>query len=191
MPSFVDFVVPLLNHLLERESWATQRLQPFAGQTAHIAGLPFALSMTVDDAGMFRAGGGDVDPQVTIELPADALFRMLADPASVFSAARLSGAASFAETLAFVFRNLRWDYEADLAAVIGDIPARRAARVLADGLAWQRSVAERLGRNAAEFATEEAALVTPGRDLARFAREVDQLRDDLARLEKRVARISA
>jgi ubiquinone biosynthesis protein UbiJ len=187
MPAFVDFVVPLLNHLLERESWARDRLQPFAGQAACIGGLPFALTMRVTDSGMFMPAAAGEEAAVTIELPADAPFRLLTDPSSVFGAARLSGAANFAETLAFVFRNLRWDYEADLAAVVGDIPAHRLARTLADGLAWQRSAAERLGRNAAEFATEEAGLVTPARDLAEFAQAVDQLRDDLARLEKRIS----
>lgn len=187
MPAFVDFVVPLLNHLLERERWAGERLRPFAGQSACIGGLPFALTMSVTDTGMFMPAVAGEEAAVTIELPADAPFRLLIDPSSVFGAARLSGAANFAETLAFVFRNLRWDYEADLAAVLGDIPAHRLARTLGDGLAWQRSAAERLGRNAAEFATEEAGLVTPARDLAQFAQAVDQLRDDLARLEKRIA----
>jgi ubiquinone biosynthesis protein UbiJ len=191
LPSFVDFIVPLLNHLLERETWARQRLQPFAGQTACIGGLPFALNMTVSDAGLFRAGAADAEAAVTIELPADAPFRVLADPSSIFAAARLTGAANFAETLAFVFRNLRWDYEADLAALVGDIPARRLAQSLVAGFAWQRAAAERLGRNAAEFATEEAGLVAPARDLAQFAGAVDELRDDLARLEKRVARLTS
>ena len=191
MSSFVDFVVPLLNHLLARENWARERLLPFAGQVACIEGLPFPLTMTVSDTGIFRSAGADAEAAVTIALPADAPFRLLNDPSSIFGAARLSGAANFAETLAFVFRNLRWDYEADLAAVIGDIPAHRLAKTLADGVAWQRSAAERLGRNAAEFATEEAGLVTPARDLAQFARAVDQLRDDLARLEKRVSRLAA
>jgi ubiquinone biosynthesis accessory factor UbiJ len=191
MPSLVDFIVPLLNHLLERENWGRQRLLPFAGQAACIAGLPFALTMTVSDSGIFRPAGADEEAAVTIELPTDAPFRMLGDPSSVFAAARLSGAANFAETLAFVFRNLRWDYEADLAAIIGDIPGRRLAKALADGLAWHRSAAQRLGMNAAEFATEEAQLVTSRRDLMEFARAVDQVRDDLARLEKRISRLAS
>lgn len=190
MPSMVNAVVPLLNHLLEREDWARQRLLPFAGQVVRIEGLPFTLNLSVGDSGVFRATGADDTAAVTIALPGDAPLRMLGDPSSLFGAARLSGPANFAETLAFVFRNLRWDYEADLAAVIGDIPARRLARSLAGGLAWQRSAAERLGRNAAEFATEEGGLVTPARDLAQFAQAVDQLRDDLARLEKRISRLA-
>ena len=189
MPSLVDVFIPLLNHLLEREDWARQRLKPCSTQTVHIEGGPVKLTMTVDELGAFRPGAPDEMAAVTITLPSDAPFRMLFDPSSIFGAARITGAASFAETLAFVFRNLRWDYEADLAVIIGDIPAHRLSRLLAEGVAWQRSAAMRLGLNAAEFATEESGLVTSARDLTRFGREVDQLRDDAARLEKRISRL--
>ena len=189
MPSLVDVFIPLLNHLLEREDWARQRLKPYSAQTVHIEGGPVKLTMTVDELGAFRPGAPDEMAAVTITLPSDAPFRMLSDPSSIFGAARITGAASFAETLAFVFRNLRWDYEADLAGIIGDIPAHRVSRLLAEGVAWQRSAAMRLGLNAAEFATEESGLVTSARDLTRFGREVDQLRDDAARLEKRISRL--
>jgi ubiquinone biosynthesis protein UbiJ len=182
-------VIPLLNHLLEREDWARQRLQAFSGQTAQIEGGPIQLVMTVDDTGIFRAATLKEVPTVTISFGAEAPIKLLTEPASLFASARLTGAANFAETLAFVFRNLRWDYEADLAGVIGDIPARRLARLLADGVNWHRSAAQRAGANIAEYATEESALVTPGRDLVSFANEVDRLRDDLARLEKRVSRL--
>ena len=189
MPSLVDVFIPLLNHLLEREDWARQRLKPYSTQTVRIEGGPVKLTMTVDELGAFRPGAPDEMAAVTITLPSDAPFRMLFDPSSIFGAARITGAASFAETLAFVFRNLRWDYEADLAGIIGDIPAHRLSRLLAEGAAWQRSAAMRLGLNAAEFATEESGLVTSARDLTRFGREVDQLRDDAARLEKRISRL--
>jgi ubiquinone biosynthesis protein UbiJ len=188
-PSLVDLFVPLLNHLLAREDWARQRLQPYNAQTARIEGGPVQLTMTVDELGAFRPGKPDEVAAVTITLPSDAPFRMLTDPASILGAARITGAASFAETLAFVFRNLRWDYEADLAGIIGDIPAHRISRLLAEGVAWQQSAARKLGMNAAEFATEESGLVTSARELSRFAQDVDQLRDDAARLEKRISRL--
>ena len=189
MPSLVDMVVPLLNHLLAREDWARQRLQPYIAQTACIDGGPVRLTMTVDELGTFRLSKPEEVAAVTITLPSDAPFRMLSDPSSIFGAARITGAASFAETLAFVFRNLRWDYEGDLAGIIGDIPAHRISRLLAEGVAWQRSAARKLGLNATEFATEESGLVTSARELTRFGQDVDKLRDDVARLEKRISRL--
>ena len=182
-------VVPLLNHLLERDDWARQRLHPFSGQTAQIEGGPINLVMTVDDTGLFRAAKPEEAPTVTISFGPEAPVKLLTEPAALFASARLSGAANFAETLAFVFRNLRWDYEADLAGVIGDIPAHRLARLLADGVNWHRSATQRLGSNVGEYATEESGLVTSARDLLNFGNEIDRLRDDLARLEKRVSKL--
>lgn len=191
MPTFADILVPLLNHLLEHEAWARQRLIPFQAQTACIEGGPVQLTLTVDERGTFQPGKPDETVAVTISLPSDTPFKLLSDPSGVFGAARITGAASFAEALAFVFRNLRWDYEADLAGIFGDIPARRIARLLAEGASWHHSAVQRLGLNAAEFATEEAGLVTSAQDLGRFAREVDQVRDDTARLEKRISKLKA
>ncbi len=187
MPSLADVFVPLLNHLLTQEAWARQRLMPYSGQAATIEGGPVKLTMTVDESGGFRPSGTEEEATVIISLPDDAPFKMLVDPSSIFGSARLSGAANFAETLAFVFRNLRWDYEADLAGIIGDVPGRRLARMLTDGAAWHRSLAQRLGQNAAEYATEESGLVSSGRDIVQFGRAVDELRNDVARLEKRIA----
>jgi ubiquinone biosynthesis protein UbiJ len=190
MAALVDLLVPVLNHLLAHEGWARQRLEPYAGQTFRIEGGPVPLPMTVTESGSLRSANSDESPSVTIAFPADAPLRLLYDAASVLASARLTGAASFAEALAFVFRNLRWDFEADLAGLVGDIPAHRIARVLGEGFAWQRSTLQRLGSNLAEFATEESALVTRASEVDLFCADVDRLRDDLARLEKRISRLS-
>lgn len=187
MPAIESLVVSLLNRLLEYEAWPRQRLLPYSGQTATIEGGPLHIALTVDDGGLFSLASPGCPSDVTISFGTDAPFKLLADPASVFTSARLTGAASFAEALGFVFRNLRWDYEGDIAGIIGDIPARRMARFFADGIAWHRSALGRLGANLKEYATDESALLTSGRDITQFCDAVDLLRDDLARLEKRLA----
>jgi ubiquinone biosynthesis protein UbiJ len=191
MTAVTDLVVSVVNHLLGTEDWARQRLAPFAGQAFRIEGGPLRLELSIADEGWIAAAELAEAPLVEIRFTQEALTEILADPAKAFSAAQLSGSAQFAEALAFVFRNLRWDYEADLARLFGDIAAHRLAGVLRDGLSWQRETLARLGSNAAEFATEEAAIVTPRRDVSRFGADVDALRDDLARLEKRIARLAA
>ena len=185
MPAIDSVVVSLLNRLLEQEAWPRQRLLPFSGQTATIEGGPLRIALTVDQVGLFSLASSGCSSDVTISFGSDAPFKLLADPASVFTSARLTGAASFAEALAFVFRNLKWDYEGDIAGIIGDIPARRLARFLVDGVVWHRSALGRLGANLKEYATDESTLLTSGRHITQFCDAVDLLRDDLARLEKR------
>jgi ubiquinone biosynthesis protein UbiJ len=191
MPAVTDLVVTVVNHLLATEDWARQRLVAFAGQSFRIEAGSLRLDLSIADEGWIAPAPMAEDPLVEIRFTHEALTEILADPARAFSAAQLSGSAQFAEALAFVFRNLRWDYEADLARLFGDIAAHRLAGGLRDGLSWQRETLARIGANAAEFVTEEASIVTPRRDVSRFGADVDALRDDLARLEKRIARLAA
>ena len=84
------------------------------------------------------------------------------------------------------FRNLGWDIEEDLASVLGDIPARRLALTGAHlGNQLQNGV-KQIAENIAEFATEDSNLLAPKREIGVFCQSIDQLRDDAARLEKRI-----
>jgi ubiquinone biosynthesis protein UbiJ len=56
---------------------------------------------------------------------------------------------------------------------------------------WGEQAADNTARAFAEYWTEEQPLVAARRDLDAFGRAVDQLRDDAARLEKRVEQIAS
>ncbi|HJW24836.1 MAG TPA: hypothetical protein VJ576_08045 [Rhodocyclaceae bacterium] len=184
--------VGALNHLLTGSNWARERLRAFAGQHARLAGGPIKLDLVVDGEGYFRRleGPADTAPAVTIELPADAPFRFVLDRNSVFAAARLSGTADFAETLAFVFRNLRWDVEEDLARFVGDIAAHRLVRAGEALVGWQKRAGANLAANAAEYLGEESGMLVPRREMAGLATETERLRAELAELERRLARLA-
>lgn len=187
--AFDRLLLPALNHLVHSENWAQERLRHHARAQVVIVGGPAAVRLRITDQGLFAAGDASVSPDVTLTLPADAPVRMLLDRSSLFSAVRLDGAADIAETLAFVFRNLRWDAEGDLAKLIGDIPAYRlglVGRSIASGVAAAfRKVAD----NIAEYALEDSQMLVPPRDLSAFSRDLLTLQNELAKLEQRVARI--
>lgn len=183
-------VLAALGHLLRQESWARERLRPHAGAVVHIEGGPLKLALRIDEHGLLVASEGGTEPHVILTLPADAPLRWLLDRQSLFAGIRLAGSADVAEALAFVFRNLRWDVEEDLARVVGDIPARRLSQLGSRCLQALGEGGERLASNVAEYVSEEAALVVPARDMQAFGSEVDRLRDDVARLEKRVQRLA-
>lgn len=189
MASLQTLLVGTLGHLLGRENWARERLRPFAGALVHIEAGPFVFALRIDAHGMLLAGEAELPATVTLTLPDDAAWRLLVDRPGVFAGIRLAGSAEVAEALAFVFRNLRWDVEEDLARLVGDIPARRMVLI---GRHFGREVrigTQRLLANVAEFSTEESGMLAARRDIAEFARAVDQLRADLARLEQRLQRL--
>lgn len=189
-PLFDRAALTAINHLLAGEGWASERLRPFAGRRLCLQGGPMRLELEVDEQGLFRSPDGAGTADVCIELPADAPWRLLSERDSVFQQARISGTADFAETLGFVFRNLGWDVEADLAEYLGDIPARRLVMGGRRFLAWQGQVARNLAGNVAEYVSEEADLVVPQRDVDRFRDGVAALDRDLAALERRLQNLS-
>lgn len=182
-------ILGFANHLMASEGWALLRLKPYVGQLARFEVGPVVFSFAVDHDGSLHRSASGAAPQVTIRLPSDAPIRLLTNPGSVFQSSRIDGSVDFAEALGFVGKNLRWDAEADLARLIGDLPARRIHRQGLAILRSKREIAARLAANISEFVVDEEALVVRPLVISGFCNEIDRLRDDLARLEKRISRL--
>ncbi len=177
-----------LNHLLQDAEWARVRLAPFVGRTARLTLPPWRLDFTIDADGQLAAAN-TAEPDVEISLPAGTPFLALSGREAVARVVRISGSAEFADALGFVLRKLRWDYEEDLSKAVGDIAAHRIAGMINVFSAWQRQAATNLAENFAEYFTEEQPTLAKPAAVADFVANVEALRDDLARLEKRVSRI--
>lgn len=178
-----------LNHLLRSERWAVERLARHAGRQLRVDAGLIDIRLGIDAQGLFVLNEHQGEPDVTLTLPSDILVRALVDRSKLFSSVKLGGSVDVAETLAFVFRNLKWDAEADLAAVIGDIPAHRLVKIgqsLADSL---QDAARNTAENIREYAVEESAMLVAPSDIVAFGEAVNRLRDGVARLEKRLAQL--
>lgn len=177
-----------INHLLGQASWAREKLAPFAGHTAQVKLPPFEAAFTVLDNGQLVAPAANAEPEVTIALPLIAPLLLLQGPDAVMRSARLEGSADFAQALGFVIRNLRWDIEEDLSKLFGDIAAHRVVEGTRTLASEQQKATLNLAENFAEYFTEEQPLIARRGDLEEFSSDVATLRDDLARLEKRVSK---
>ncbi|GAB4165200.1 MAG: SCP2 sterol-binding domain-containing protein [Rhodocyclaceae bacterium] len=177
------------NHVLRSQAWARERLGAHAGSIIRWVMPPLRVSWVVNPDGTVAeaaAGGADVE----MSLPPWAPWLVLRGADALARSARVSGSADLADTLAFVLRGLRWDYEEDLSHVIGDIPAHRLGaliRALARGPA---QVADRLAASVAETLCEEERILVAQGSAGEFGGALDALRADLDRLEHRLARIA-
>jgi len=178
-----------VNHLLAQASWAREKLQPFAGQCAHIALPPFSALFSITTEGLIAAPSAGATATVTIDLPASAPLLALQGKAAVMRAARITGPAEFAQELGYVIQHLRWDVEENLSRVVGDIAAHRLATGVSAFAAWQHDKLKNLAENLAEYLTEERPAIARRLAIADFSADVDCLRDDVARLEKRLQRL--
>ncbi|CAH2930693.1 MAG: Ubiquinone biosynthesis protein UbiJ [uncultured Paraburkholderia sp.] len=184
--------VAAVNHLLARESWARERLAPYAGKTARLSSPPVVLALLVQPDG-YLGTVGETDAQqfdVTLSVPSDALPAFVqGGQAAVMKHVKIEGDAEFATVIAKLAEHLRWESEEDLARLIGDGPAWRVRSIV-------RTVGEhvqRTGRNLLDTATEylldESPQLVRRTALGDFNAELAQARDALARVEKRIQRL--
>ena len=142
--------------------------------------------MTVTATGEIANAAPDAVPDVTVRATPVLLLRLMARDTSALNDVAVSGDAEFAAAINHIARHLRWDVEEDLSRVVGDIAAHRMAETGRKIAHWGQQGADNLARSFAEYWTEERPLLARRADVDQFVREVDVLRDDLARLEKRI-----
>ncbi len=184
-------VIAALNHLLADAPWARDRLKPFAGRSALIELAPVTLALAVEADGHFSDTARTEAPDVHLTLPVASLPKAIGGMDALMGDIRITGNADFADALGFVLRHLRWDGEEALARLIGDIAAHRAVNGLRDVARWHLDTARNLTENVAEYLTEEQPLLLGRPQFDPFAEQMAALRDDLARLDKRVGRLEA
>ena len=176
-----------LNHLLEAEASARDKLKPYAGQCVEFRAPPLpALRLDILDSGLLADAAQDAVPNLVVTIGAGTLPAFARGEDALMREIGIEGNADLAGTVQYLFRHLRWDVEEDLSQIFGDALAHR----MVDGgrrfAAWGSDTAEKLAQNLAEFWTEEQPLLARAADVRRFLADVDQLRDDLARIEKRI-----
>ena len=175
-----------LNHLLRANTWARDALKPHAGKTASFLCPPFVTRLTVLDSGEVAPATTDALPTVTLTLTPGLMLRVAARDSSVWRDVVIDGDTAFAGAIHHLWQHLRWDAEEDLSKVVGDAAAHRIAESGRTLQRWAQASGGNLAHSFAEYWTEEQPLIAAKQDVARFNADVDQLRDDTARLEKRI-----
>ena len=152
----IERLVLLFNHVLAAEPVATDRLRPHRGSCLqlHFNGWPGmlpalpALAFRISAAGLIEWCGPGFTESPALHVRIDASNPALA-MAQALSGTRpkveVSGDAAFAADLNWVFDNLRWDVQDDLARIVGQGPAREIARVAGGIASGIREAAKVLG----------------------------------------------
>ena len=179
-----------INHVLRGAAWARAELRRHAGKTARLELFPASFSFAVLDSGEVAAAPAAAAPAVTLKLSPGLMLRLAARDEAAWTQVETSGDTDFAATIGQLARDLRWDFEEDLSRVFGDIAAHRIAETGRALQRWGGESLENLARAFAEYWTEQDPLIVPAPELEEFNRAVDTVRDDLARLEKRIERLS-
>jgi ubiquinone biosynthesis protein UbiJ len=180
-----------LNHLLAQQPWAAERLRTFAGQSAEFRCPPFPdLRLKILDTGLLDRADEEMASTLVVKLKPGTLPFLFARDEAALKEVEIQGSADLASTVQYLFRHLVWDLEEDLSRFFGDVVAHRLVSQGRAFAGWQREAATRLAENLVEYWTEEQPLLARPADVEKFCRDVDTLRDDAARLEKRIERLA-
>lgn len=139
-PAVMTRVTLLINHVLAAEPAALERLRPHVGKRLQIEfrGWPTLLppwpptAFLVTPAALLEwcgdAAPGEPDLRVSIDAsnPAKGLLQALTGERPQVEVA---GDAALATTVNWLFDNLRWDLQNDLARIVGVAPAHELARL--------------------------------------------------------------
>lgn len=184
-------LVLALNHVLDSETWARDRLAPFAGEIVelHPGPLP-ALRFAIAEGGRAAPAPADSAPSLTVRVGAEALAALARGEDALMRAVDVSGNARLAHEVLWLLRHLRWDVEEDLSRVFGDAAAHRLVAVTKQLARWQADAARRTAEGLMEYALEEKRLLVRRAELDELSAAAAVLRDAVERLEKRVERLA-
>ncbi len=180
-----------LNHLLTQNSWALPRLARFAGKTARFDIAPFSFACTILADGFLCSADAATGADALCVISPSLLPRLVMHDENVHSGIHSEGDAELLKEIFFLSRNLRWDMAENLSHVTGDIAAERIVQTVHNARQQLRGATLNISRAAAEYWTEERPLLAKPQQISALMRQVDTLRDDVARLEQRIGRMIA
>lgn len=158
----------------------------------HLTAPPLAFAMTVRD-GRFSIGpiASDKESDLSLSASLGAMLSQLLpgrEGSTPVGRMRISGDADLARQLQRLMQRYEPDIEGQFVAVFGDVLGVQFSRAVKRGLDALREGGKALARDGAEFLTEESRDLVAKAELEAFCDDVDELRDAVERLERRMQR---
>lgn len=180
----------VLQHIIAQNSWANAMLQPFAGQAVEFNLAAVRTNLVILEDGSLALAGDTNVADASIHIPLPLLLRLLAKDEAAKLQIRIDGDTHLATELGKVLSNLRWDYSDDLSKLVGDIPAHKIDQAGRHALSSVKNTGINLAHMLSEYWQEEQPLIAKQRHVEQFNTDVDTLRADVERFEKRLAKLA-
>ncbi|HEY9269246.1 MAG TPA: SCP2 sterol-binding domain-containing protein [Methylotenera sp.] len=180
----------IIQHLLAQNEWSAPMLRPFASKAVQLNFVLFKTSLVILENGNLAIAGETNLPDATITIPPSLLLRLMAKDESAKLQIKVDGDTHLATTLAKVLSHVRWDYEDDLSKLTGDVSANKISEFTRQSVSSVKDTAINLAEMLSEYWQEEKPLLAKKRHVDQFNTEVDTLRADVERLEKRLNKLA-
>lgn len=182
-------VSQILQHLTRQNNWSRKHLSPFAGKTILLHVVPIKSALLVLEDGSLGVPADHAEPDATIHIPPSLAIRLLAKDEAAKMLIRIDGDSEFATEIGKVLQHMRWNMEEDLSQIIGDVAANKAVSFSKHTVSTFKGQSLNLIEMLTEYWQEEQPLLAKKWRVEQFNAEVDTLRSDVARFEKRLNKL--
>ena len=193
--ALLDTVERLVNRHICESTAATRRLGSLEGRS-------FAIALVGPDVRIeLRVRDGRVSVRVADEEAVDATVRGtplallgLLEPGSLSrlrtQSVELVGNVHVAEEFAEMLRHARPDLEGELAGFVGDIAAHEVGTAVRSMRAWAARARRALEADVADYLQHERGVLPTALEARAFFADVERLRDDVERAERRLEKLA-
>jgi ubiquinone biosynthesis accessory factor UbiJ len=179
-----------LQHLTNQNAWSRPHLQLYAGKVVCFDFVLVNANLLILEDGSLALAGETASPDATIHLPPSLALRIMSGDESAKMLIKIEGDTHLATELSKVLQNMRWDIEDDLSKVVGDIGAFKIGEVSKKTFAGIKQQSINAAEMLSEYWQEEKPMLAKKRHVEQFNADVDTLRSDVARFEKRLAKLT-
>ena len=183
-------VTRILQHITNQNNWSRNYLIPFSGKTLQFNFVLIKANLAILEDGSLCLAGKTTAPDATIHLPPSLALRLLAKDDAAKMQIKIDGDTHLASEISKVLQNMRWDIEEDLSHLVGDIAASKIGEGSHKLYTNAKKKSVNLAEMLSEYWQEEKQILAKKRHVEQFNTDVDSLRSDAARLEKRLQKLS-
>lgn len=187
---FKSLTTHLLQHLIAQNTWACSMLQPFAGKSVRITIAPVHSTLVILEDGSLAMAGETNVPDASIHIAPSLLPRLIAKDEAAKLQIEVTGDTHLATALAKVLSHLHWDYEDDLSKLVGDVPANKIGSFARNSVQSLKGAGINFASMLSEYWQEEKPMLAKKRHVDQFNHDVDHLRSDVERFEKRLQKLA-
>jgi len=187
---FKSFSTQILQHLIAQNTWACSMLHQFAGKSVRITIAPVHSTLMILEDGSLAMAGETNIPDASINIAPSLLPRLIAKDEAAKLQIEVTGDTHLATALAKVLSHLRWDYEDDLSKLVGDVPANKIGTFARSSVQSLKGAGINFASMLSEYWQEEKPMLAKKRHVDQFNHDVDHLRSDVERFEKRLQKLA-
>ena len=180
----------ILQHIINQNNWSREHLIPFAGKVLQFDFVLIKPSLIILEDGSLSFAGETIGADAVIHLPPSLTLRLLANDDAAKMQIKIDGDTHLATQVSKVLQKLRWDIEDDMSHLVGDIAASKIRKSSRKVLQTVKKQSIDITEMVSEYWQEEIKILAKKHQVERFITDVDVLRSDTARFEKRLQKLS-